>query len=55
MLLHVIILYVKTQKENLESTSGITKFVEINIDITQSTCNLKCTLTIYIYYTKEKK
>ena len=40
------------EKENLERTAGIT--IEININITQSTCNLKCSVAIYIYYTEEK-
>ena len=29
--------------------------IEININIAQSTCNLKCSVTIYIYYTEEKQ
>ena len=41
-------------ERNYERTSGITKFVVININITQITCNLKCSVTIYISYTKEK-
>lgn len=41
-------------ERNYERTSGITKFVVININITQITCNLKCGVTIYISYTKEK-
>ena len=40
------------EKENLERTAGIT--IEININITQSTCNLKFSVAIYIYYTEEK-
>ena len=43
-------LVLKTRsKENLERTAGIMKFNEININITQSTCNLKFSVTICIY------
>ena len=44
----------KGQTDDLETAAVITKFVEVDNKITQSTCNLKYSVAIYISYTKEK-
>lgn len=49
-----VVLKARSKRRKKIQTEDIKKFFEININITKSTCILKCSVAIYTYQTKRK-